>query len=103
MTWKRATARQRNIHIAHYDAHCEMQGVVCPTLEAYLHGMVVAREEEIQDLVHALLGMVEMCDVALPKFDWGGSFLDAQAIKLLNDRPIEANRVLLKYGYEKKT
>ena len=52
------------------------------------------RTEREQKLLHALQGMVEMWDYAADKFDWGKSWLDAEAIRLLNEKPIEAKRVL---------
>lgn len=36
----------------------------------------------------------EMCTYALPKFNWGASFLDAKAIALLNEVPSEVSRVI---------
>lgn len=41
-----------------------------------------------------LLRVKRLFDEALPKFNWGDSFLDADAIKLLNEVPQEVNRAL---------
>ena len=35
-----------------------------------------------------------MCNLALPKFNWGASALDAQAIDLLNRAPVAINDVM---------
>lgn len=60
----------------------------------------------ISQVQHALechttaIGALEQCkrmiDEALPKFDWGASFLDADAIRLLNEAPIAVNIALKK-------
>ncbi|WP_322037956.1 hypothetical protein [Burkholderia cenocepacia] len=42
----------------------------------------------------ALAAADEMNDKALPKFNWGASFLDAQAIQLLNETPSTVKRAL---------
>jgi hypothetical protein len=46
-------------------------------------------------------GALEQCqrmlDDALPKFNWGASALDANAVKLLNDAPIAVRLALSKY------
>jgi regulator of replication initiation timing len=53
-------------------------------------------EREIERL-RATLGRVEaLIDIALPRFNWGASALDAEAIALLNEVPVEVKRVL--YG-----
>jgi len=44
----------------------------------------VAAEEKLLAAVEAAL---QLCDEALPKFNWGASALDANAIKLLNEVP----------------
>ena len=49
---------------------------------------------EIERLRAALLIVKRMCDEALPKFNWGASRLDANAIKLLNDAPLAVMRAL---------
>ncbi len=45
-------------------------------------------------LVNASQTMQRMCKVALPKFNWGASFLDANAIKLLNEAPLLLSKAL---------
>jgi hypothetical protein len=52
--------------------------------------------EELGAAEAALRRCKELFDVALPKFDWGKSFLDAKAIRLLNDVPCEVERILWK-------
>ena len=42
---------------------------------------------ELRDARVALLLVQRLCDEALPKFDWGASALDANAIDLLNRVP----------------
>lgn len=44
----------------------------------------------------ALESCQRLFDEALPKVNWGSSFLDADAIKLLNDVPIQVRRALWK-------
>jgi hypothetical protein len=48
------------------------------------------------ELVAALKRSIRLFDEALPKFDWGRSALDANAIKLLNEVPGEARAALAK-------
>lgn len=38
-----------------------------------------------EEIEHALMMANRLIDEALPKFNWGASFLDADAIKLIND------------------
>lgn len=40
-----------------------------------------------EQMLGALIAAKKMCDEALPKFNWGASFLDANAINLLNSTP----------------
>lgn len=42
----------------------------------------------VDDLTHALLQCQALFQQALPKFNWGASALDANAIRLLNDVPL---------------
>lgn len=42
----------------------------------------------------ALEQCIELFDKALPKFNWGASFLDAEAIRLLNETPGKARAAL---------
>jgi len=44
--------------------------------------------------VAALLLAQRMCREALPKFNWGASFLDANAIQLLNEAPAAIDAAL---------
>ncbi len=44
-------------------------------------------EARIRELEAALLAAKRLFDEALPKFNWGGSRLDANAIRLLNEVP----------------
>jgi len=47
------------------------------------------------ELVAALVLAKRMVDEALPEFNWGGaSFLDANAIQLLNEAPIAIGKAL---------
>lgn len=48
------------------------------------------------ELLDALLAAKKMIDEALPKFNWGASFLDANAITLLNETPIKINAAIAK-------
>jgi len=53
-----------------------------------------ARGREIERLRAVLARVEALIDVALPRFNWGASALDAEAIQLLNEVPIEVKRVL---------
>lgn len=44
---------------------------------------------------NTLLRVKQLFDTALPKFNWGASTLDADAIRLLNDVPAEVTRALM--------
>lgn len=46
----------------------------------------------------ALVSAQKMIDVALPKFNWGASFLNAEAIQLLNETPREVTEALRRIG-----
>lgn len=46
------------------------------------------------DKDEALKLALRMCDEALPKFNWGASFLDANAIQLLNTVPAAIKKAL---------
>jgi hypothetical protein len=59
--------------------------------------------EQIDELIakadryrSALVAADQVCKRALPRFNWGASFLDATAIDLLNRVPIEIQSAL--YG-----
>lgn len=56
--------------------------------------MVLALFDTIVELRDALRQADKLCVEALPKFNWGASALDANAIKLLNEVPREIQRVL---------
>lgn len=45
-------------------------------------------------LVSALKDAQRLCKKALPKFNWGASALDADAVKLLNEVPAKINAAL---------
>jgi len=51
-------------------------------------------QTRIRELEAALRGAKRLFDEALPKFDWGRSALDANAIKLLNEVPRLVNLAL---------
>jgi len=53
-----------------------------------------AQRAEIARLRDALILAKRMIDEALPKFDWGKSYLDANAITLLNEAPVAVNAAL---------
>ena len=48
---------------------------------------VLAYESYVKELEDALEAANELCEKALPKFNWGKSALDATAIRLLNEVP----------------
>jgi hypothetical protein len=50
--------------------------------------------DEKQELLDALKGMVIMFDTVSEKIDWGRSFLNANAIRLMNDKCIEARQAI---------
>ncbi len=47
-----------------------------------------------RDLLEALELTQRMIGEALPKFDWGKSFLDANALDLLNRTPIRVHNAI---------
>lgn len=53
-----------------------------------------------EDVKEVLSRAVRLFDEALPKFDWGRSALDANAIQLLNEVPGEVERMLKRLGEE---
>lgn len=53
-------------------------------------------EEAAPDMLAALKLAQRLVAEALPKFDWGKSALDANAIQLLNEVPIAINKALIK-------
>lgn len=50
--------------------------------------------DELAVLITANKRAVQLFNEALPKFNWGGSALDANAIRLLNEVPGELNEAL---------
>jgi hypothetical protein len=48
------------------------------------------------EMLMALKAVLVMVEKALPKFNWGASALDAQAIRLLNETPGHVRRAILK-------
>lgn len=52
-----------------------------------LHARLSAVEAENEKLREALEAADTLCNEALPKFNWGKSALDANAIRLLNEVP----------------
>lgn len=55
-------------------------------------------QKDMAVCIHALQHAKRMIDIALPKFNWGDSCLDAEAITLLNEVPIEINAALKQVG-----
>lgn len=55
---------------------------------------IVRRVSTYGALVQALKRSQELFEKALPKFNWGSSFLNAEAIRLLNEVPIEVANAL---------
>lgn len=51
-------------------------------------------DAENKRLRSALRGMLTMHDKVAKKVNWGASFLDAEAIRLMNDAPIAARAAL---------
>ena len=62
--------------------------------EAAIRGEIVRRVNAHDQLVAALESSRELFEKALPKFNWESSFLNAEAITLLNDVPIEVAKAL---------
>lgn len=48
------------------------------------------------EMLAALLAVQCLVSEALPKFDWGASALDANAIRLLNEVPAQVNAAIAK-------
>jgi hypothetical protein len=61
----------------------------------YADEMLVDINLELHNLVVALVGTQKMISEAHPKFNWGGSFLDANAITLLNRAPLAVGGALV--------
>lgn len=61
---------------------------------AEIRDEIIYRVNAHDALVEALKRSQELFEKALPKFNWGSSFLNAEAIKLLNDVPIEVAKAL---------
>lgn len=55
-------------------------------------------EAALKEARSVLTRCKELFDKALPKFNWGASFLNATAIALLNEVPIEVARALAEKG-----
>lgn len=53
-------------------------------------------QEEAEDMRAALVECQRLFEEALPKFDWGKSHLDGNAILLLNNVPIQVGKVLVR-------
>lgn len=51
-------------------------------------------QQRVKELTEALQLADKMVNEALPKFNWGASFLDANAITLLNEAPISIKKAL---------
>jgi ribosome biogenesis protein Tsr3 len=51
-------------------------------------------EERIAQMMEALKRSKRLFDEALPKFNWGASFLDGNAIELLNTVPAEVGKAI---------
>lgn len=62
--------------------------------EIELRDEIIRRVNAHDALVEALKRSQELFEKALPKFNWGSSFLNAEAIRLLNDVPIEVAKAL---------
>ncbi len=52
--------------------------------------------DQREELLAALLLAQRLCDEALPKFNWGASTLDANAIDLLNRAPVAIQAAIVK-------
>lgn len=51
-------------------------------------------EHRVKVVREGLEAAQKLIEEALPKFDWGSSFLDANAIQLLNETPAKVARAL---------
>jgi hypothetical protein len=47
-----------------------------------------------EEMLLALTAAQRLFDEALPKFNWGASFLDANAIQLLNEVPTQVRNAI---------
>lgn len=66
-----------------------------PNAVAALAQFIANRERlATREIVRALERADRLCKEALPKFNWGASALDANAIALLNEVPIEIRAAL---------
>lgn len=65
---------------------------------AFLLRNEVVEKPSRQELIDALRAAAKLIDIALPKFNWGASWLDADAIRLLNEVPIKIRNVLTEAG-----
>jgi hypothetical protein len=77
----------RNTHVC----HLTVTGLTDEEVEANCDLIAAAPE-----LLKALKSVRRMIDEALPKFNWGASALDANAIRLLNEVPAEVTRAIIK-------
>lgn len=59
---------------------------------------IIAAAGVADELVEALGCALQLCQEALPKFNWGASALDANAIQLLNEVPGKIAAALAKAG-----
>jgi hypothetical protein len=57
-----------------------------------------SRMKALKEARMALLAAKRLFDEAHPKFNWGASFLDANAIKLLNEVPRQVSEALALIG-----
>ena len=79
------------------------------TYDEYLETLSVSERSVVEEAMRLhcqeamrerikLLKTLERCrdlhEIALPKFNWGASFLDAEAIALLNEVPAEVKEAL---------
>lgn len=73
-----------------YENNGETPGdwVTLRAIRAQLHAAIDEMQAEIDRLKAALSLAGRMCNEALPKFNWGASALDANAIDLLNRAPM---------------
>lgn len=56
-------------------------------------------EARYKKAMEALIACEELFKYAHPKFNWGASFLDAKAIRMLNETPLLVSKVLDEEGY----
>ena len=66
-------------------------------IRALAFGARVPRRNMMSDDLLAALRLAQrLFDEALPKFNWGASALDANAIRLLNEVPIAVRKAIMK-------